>query len=85
MYCNGIVVTEFIGADTRVGVVSEELLVLSVGDSCTLTAFTEDGNESPHSAPYVWTGSAVAINRMLRIKTGNTPAMVNRPGRVKIQ
>jgi len=53
LYKSGTLITTFEGASTTKGVVDE---VITNGDSFTLTAKFNDGTESPHSSPFVYSG-----------------------------
>lgn len=64
LYKNGVKVDTFQGATTMGGA---SKVVVTKGDSMTVTAAFVDGSESPHSSPYIitWTGNAPTI---LKIK-----------------
>jgi len=83
LYCNTVMVVDFPGASTASGVVANG--VLTIGDSFTLTALFDDLTESSHSAPYVWTGTNIAIRRLLQIKLNNTSGKLTGPGHVMVQ
>lgn len=58
LYHNGTAVQDWLNPLLRDGDadISPEVL-----DSFTLTALFDDGSESPHSAPYIWTEGATVI------------------------
>ena len=81
LYQNGVARIVWQGAETVAGDVT--LDALAVGDIFTLTALFTDSTESPHSAPYLWTGEASI--KFVSFKPGNSHGRTNKPGSVRLR
>lgn len=81
LYQNGQAVIIWPGATTTEGDVT--LSAIASGDTFTLTALFTDSTESPHSAPYLWTGGASI--KFVALKPGNSHGRINKPGSVRLR
>lgn len=81
LYQNGQAVVIWPGATTTEGDVT--LSAIASGDTFTLTALFTDSTESPHSAPYLWTGGASI--KFVAFKPGNSHGRTNKPGSVRLR
>lgn len=80
LYQNGQAVMTWPGAAITEG--DATLAALALGDIFTLTALFADETESPHSAPYLWTGGPI---KFVTFRATNHPGRTNKPGVVRLR